>query len=408
MPRATSGRSSVPEAGRSRLWGTRRSVRPQPRPGTVHPITRNGRQSPGRPNPSLLGWAGGCGVGEQAQTTRLASQGRTASPRVPPHLPHPPPSPATHVQHGPGWRRTSGSACLPALSGRSPGTGTRGEGVASAGRRRERGRPGVRARGRGSRRHTKKAAGRRGGAGRGRGRQEGAGAARAADKAPAAVAGGSRCRAAGLRGLCRRRRFSPRRSSSSDFPRPANTRLRLGPRRAPRQPPGDHDRGAVSTGLRARGRSRAPEGREGSGRGCPPRRGRSRGSARRRLRAATLRPAGRLRGERGPRAPASGGGTFSVSPDRAASATAACGPGPAGSRGGTRAGSRGAARAVASRCARDREFWSRRGCCRSVLAGAPDPELGVPRYSRASPTPYFTGAPSVREDSYGLLLVTAA
>lgn len=82
-------------------------------------------------------------------------------------------------------------------------------------------------------------------------------------------------------------------------------------------------------------------------------------------------------------------------------------PGPRGARIGPGRGAEGPRRRA--RCPRGRESWGQRVCCcrRSSLAGARDPEPGIPRYSRASPTPYFACAPPVRErqtDSYLLPL----
>lgn len=164
-----------------------------PSPGTVGTLPR-------LPTPSLPRRAGEWRGGGTSPDDSPGVPGTHRESSGPSPPPTPPAEPGDPRAARPGLAPHLGVGVPPGAVRAQPRDGDpRGAG-ASAGRRRERGRRGVRARGRGSRRHTKKAAGRRGGAGRGRGRQEGAGAARAADKAPAAVAGGSRCRAAGLRG----------------------------------------------------------------------------------------------------------------------------------------------------------------------------------------------------------------
>lgn len=246
--------------------------------------------------------------------------------------PHTPCRARRPVQHGPGWRRTSGSACLPALFRRSPGTGTRGE----RGPRRGGGRggaPRVRARGRGSRRHTKKAAGRQGGAGRGRGAAGRGGGRAGRGKAPPLWPA---ARAVGLPGCAagcgKRRCLSPRRSSSSDFPAPPVPGSGSG-RAAPHP-------AAATWGSQARG---------GEYRGCAPaaspRRprvgGGAAGAARRagdgpeapRAAGSAPRPCARPGGcgaSGGPRAPASGGRNFLSLPTRLPRPRRRAGPGPAG------------------------------------------------------------------------------
>lgn len=249
-----------------------------PRPGEVGcgaPCAAPGGSAPPQPALTVLvpapDWRAlprGPSCLSQGQPRRLPqSPGRNAGPWVPPS------------QHTRSRRPTCASAPAGAaprglrVSGRFPGAAPRGGPAGDRVRepRAGAGRPGVRARGRSGPPHTKAAAGRRGGAGRGRGRQEGAGAGRAAIKPPPPPrqprsrpgADGCSCCAACAGAAARSPPDSPSRRRAAlpaPTPAPRRHRLRLGPRRAPRPPPGDPERGTVSAGAR---------GREGRGRRAP-------------------------------------------------------------------------------------------------------------------------------------------